>query len=224
MTAEPPARPPAGNARRTGPITLGRGSLIALVVVVAAMLATTTYRSDSRAAPGQAARFDAAQYGADTYKSKVVPAIRKNAVDIVTLHKALTADSAAAGKKYGHRDGTGLHSFAVTLTGTAGKATSGLLPITVPGTGKARVSVQIGPAVNGTALRDAAGFIKFGQFVNQVDYADAGTALNNQMKAAVLAHLDAAALQGKKVTVVGATSPLSAGLLTITPISIEPAP
>ncbi|GGJ29024.1 DUF2291 family protein [Streptomyces brasiliensis] len=224
MTAVPQARPNAGNARRRGPLTLGRGSLIALVVVIAAMLATTTYRSDSQAAPGQAAKFDAAKYGADTYKSKVVPAIRKNAVDIVTLQKALAADSDAAGKKYGHRDGTGLYSFAVTFTGTAGKATSGILPITVPGISKARVSVQIGPAINGTALRDAVGFIKFGQFVNQVDYADAGTALNNQMKAAVLAHLNVASLQGKKVTVIGATSPLTADLLTVTPISIEPTP
>ncbi|MFF0224241.1 DUF2291 family protein [Streptomyces sp. NPDC004629] len=223
MTVVPEGRSTGDSARRRNPITLGRGSLIALVVVLAAMLASTTYRSDSQGAPGQAAKFDAAKYGAATYKPKVVPAIQKNAVDIAVLHKALAADGTAAGKKYGHRDGTGLYSYAVTLTGTAGKAASGLLPVTVPGLGKARVAVQIGPAVNGTALRDASGFIRFGQFVNQVDYADAGTALNNQMKATLLAHVDAASLQGKKVTVVGATSPLTADLLTVTPISIESA-
>ena len=53
-----------------------------------------------------------------------------------------------------------------------------------------RVSIQIGPAVNGTALRDAVGFITFGQFLNQVQYADAGTALNNEVKQELLADLD----------------------------------
>ena len=36
------------------------------------------------------------------------------------------------------------------------------------------VNLQIGPAINGTSLRDVVGFITFNQFVNQVDYADAG--------------------------------------------------
>jgi predicted lipoprotein len=224
MTAVPEAGPTHGTRSRAPWLTLGRGSLIALALLVIALVATTTYRSDSTAAPGAAAKFDPAEYGADTYTSKVVPAIRKNAVAITTIEKALATDSDAAGKRYGHRDGTGPYSFAVTLTGTAGSADGGLLQITVPGMAKTRVSVQVGPAVNGTALRDAVGFITFGQFVNQVDYADAGTALNNQVKADVLTGLNVASLKGRKVTVVGAMSPLTPDVLTVTPISIEPAP
>ncbi|MEU3619493.1 DUF2291 family protein [Streptomyces sp. NPDC006872] len=41
---------------------------------------------------------------------------------------------------------------------TAGaKPEFGLLQVTVPGLGKTRVSVQIGPVINGSALRDAPG-------------------------------------------------------------------
>jgi predicted lipoprotein len=207
---------------RRGPITLGRGSLIMLVLVIIAIGASTTYRSDTAPRAGEQAKFDPANYGAQTYEPKVVPAIQKRAIDIVTLHKAIAADPDAAGQKYGARDGTGPYSFAVSLTGTADKPESGLLKVEVPGLDDGtRVSVQIGPAVNGTALRDAAGFIKFGQFTNQVDYADAGTALNNQVKAKVLASLDPDSIDGKKVTVVGAMTPLTADVLTVTPISIE---
>ena len=52
------------------------------------------------------------------------------------------------------------------------------------------VSVQIGPALPGTAIRDAGGLFEFSEFVNQVEYADAATALNNQVKAQVLEDLD----------------------------------
>ncbi|WP_433512165.1 DUF2291 family protein [Nonomuraea sp. CA-143628] len=213
----------AVQSTRPGRLTLGRGSLIALVLVIIAIIASTTYRSDTAPRAGEQAKFDPARYGAATYGPKVVPAIKSKAVDIVTLSKAIAGDTDAAGQKYGHRAGTGPYSYAVTLTGTAGSAKSGLLPVEVPGIGKARVQVQIGPAINGTALRDAVGFIAFGQFVNQVDYADAGTALNNEVKAKVLSSLDVPSLDGKKVTVVGAMTPLTADVLTITPISVEAA-
>jgi predicted lipoprotein len=204
-------------------LTLGRVGLIALALLVIAIAATTTYRSaDSSGSAGEPAKFDAAEYGAATYP-KVVPAIEKRAVDIVTLQRAIAADSGAAGARYGTRQGTGPYSYAVELTGTAGTVSGGLLAVTVPGIGKAHVSVQVGPAVNGTALRDAVGFIKFGQFVNQVDYADAGTALNNRMKSKLLAGLDAASLKGKQITVVGAMTPLTGDVLTVTPVSVKAA-
>ena len=96
------------------------------------------------------------------------------------------------------------------------------MQVTVPGIGKeTRVSVQIGPAINGTTLRDATGLISFNDFVNQVEFSNAATALNTEMKADVLADLDPASLAGKQVTVVGATAPLNPKVITVTPVSIE---
>ena len=98
----------------------------------------------------------------------------------------------------------------------------GLMPVTVPGVPKStRIAVQVGPAINGTALRDATGQVSFNDFVNQVEYADAATALNTEMKADLLQELDPASLVGQDVTVVGATAPLNPEVITITPVSIE---
>ncbi|MFE7993975.1 DUF2291 family protein, partial [Streptomyces shenzhenensis] len=223
MATAAPAQEERSTENRRNWLTLGRGSTVALLLVIIAVALTTTYRSDSTARADAKPKFSPAEYAADTYEPKVVPAITKNAVDIVTLHKAITTDSEAAGRRYGHRPGTGPYSYSVTLTGTAGTAQSGLLQVTVPDLGKTRVSVQIGPAVNGTALRDAPGFIAFGQFTNQVDYADAATALNTAMKADVLKSFSAAAVKGKTITVIGAMTPLTADVLTVTPVSIEAA-
>ena len=35
------------------------------------------------------------------------------------------------------------------------------------------VMLQIGPAINGTALRDATGLVDFNDFLNQIEYANA---------------------------------------------------
>ncbi|MGY0063995.1 DUF2291 family protein [Streptomyces sp. LZ34] len=223
MTTADLAGAEGSTAGRRNWLTLGRGSLIGLALLVIAIAVTTTYRSGSEAKAGGKPEFNPAKYAADTYEPKVVPAIKKNAVDITTLHKAMAADPEAAGRRYGHRSGTGPYSYAITLTGTAGAARSGLMPVTVHGLSNARVSVQIGPAINGTALRDAPGFITFGQFTNQVEYADAATGLNAAMKVKLLKSFDASSAKGKKITVTGAMTPLTADVLTITPISIETA-
>ncbi|MGA4686955.1 DUF2291 family protein [Micromonospora sp. AB353] len=204
------------------PRWLGLAAVLALVV---AILVSTEYRSASAPSAAEAQRFDPARYGAETYRSKVVPAVQKGATPLPELFAALAADKEAAGRKYGHRQGTGPWSFAVTGEGVAGPTTGSLMQVT--GTGlpaQTRVQIQVGPAINGTALRDAAGFITFGQFLNQVEFADAATALNNEMRATLLADLKPADLAGQKITFTGAFSFVTPSVVTITPIEIGKAP
>ncbi len=209
-------------ARRGIPPRVVAGAL--LIALLVAMGVSTTYVSASAPVPGAQKKFDAAAFGKDNYASKIKPAIEKDPVDLATLAPLLDKDAEAAGKQYGKRQGTSPYTYAVTLTGVAGKPNGGLMPITVPGIPKStRVSVQIGPALNGTVLRDATGLVSFNDFVNQVEYANAATALNNEVKAEVLQGLDAASLVGKTVTVVGATAPLNPEVITVTPVSIEAA-
>ena len=53
--------------------------------------------------------------------------------------------------------------------------------------------MQTGPAIFGADLRDGSGHeIAFGQFVNQIDYQNAGAALNKEMKKQVLAKVESA--------------------------------
>ena len=76
---------------------------------------------------------------------------------------------------------------------------------------------ELAPAIQDDP--DAAGFITFNQFVNQVDYADAATALNNQVKAKVLKGLGD--LEGKRVSFTGAFTFLAPSVVTVTPIRLQ---
>ncbi|CAG0909665.1 unnamed protein product, partial [Cyprideis torosa] len=53
-----------------------------------------------------------------------------------------------------------------------------------------RIRVQTGPAINGTDLRDIPGDIDFSNFKNQIEYQDAGSALNRAMSTAILQDID----------------------------------
>lgn len=196
-----------------------------LALLVLAIGFSTEYRpSDAPQAAAQQA-FDPAAFAAQTYESQVVPELEKSAVDLSVLLPALAEDPQAAGERYGRRQGGGPYSYPVRGTGVAGGVRSGLLEVTVPGAPPdTRVYVQVGPAINGTALRDAVGFITFGQFLNQVEYADAATALNDEVKQRVLAGLDPSALSGKRISFVGAFAALTPTTVTITPVELAVQP
>lgn len=216
--AAPGARAPA--RRSISPRVIG---IALVVVVVAAMALDTTYKKAGETTATGREPFDPARYGQETYP-KAVAAIEDAAVPLPKLVTAIRADPDAAGEQYGKRQGTSPYTFSTTAEGVAGKAEGGLMPVRVKGVPEgATVSLQIGPAVNGTAVRDAAGFIEFGQFTNQVEYAAAATALNEQVKQQVLADVDPAALDGQRVSFTGAFSSLTADVITITPTNLEQA-
>jgi len=153
---------------------------------------------------------------------KAVATFEDSAVPLPRLHAALRKDPDAAGKQYGKRQGTSPYSYSTSGEGIAGKPEGGLLPVRVKGVPKsARISLQIGPAINGTAIRDAVGFIEFGQFTNQVEYAASATALNDQVKSQVLKGVDPASLEGKRVSFLGAFSLVTPDVVTITPVKLE---
>jgi predicted lipoprotein len=196
---------------------------VAAVLVIAAMALDATWRSDKAARLTGPPKFDPAAYRAKNFP-KVAAEIDKRAVALPTLAAALTRDPDAAGKQYGVRQGSSPYNFAVKGEGVAGKDASGLLAVKVPGAHGVSVNLQVGPAINGTSLRDAAGFITFNQFINQNDYADAGTALNDEVKAKVLKGVDGTTLRGKHVAFTGAFTYLAPTVMTVTPTRLEVSP
>ncbi len=126
-----------------------------------------------------------AAYVNSIWDSKLVPVILKSAPDARALLDALAASPDAAAQKYGHREGSGEWYFTVKGTGRALKADTtsrnGLLLVDIaPFDGKADVSIQIGPVIRGSALRDATGIIRFNDFTNQIAFADANNAINDR--------------------------------------------
>lgn len=75
----------------------------------------------------------------------------------------------------------------------------------------ARIAVQIGPVLRGTALRDAVSFLNFTDFTNQSDFAAVSNALNDRVLRDVIAGLDVESLQGRTITVTGAAAFAGAG-------------
>ena len=67
----------------------------------------------------------------------------------------------------------------------------------------------------------ATGTVAFGQFTNQIEYQNAGSALNNEMKKTVLAAVDANALAGKTVSIVGAFRLINPKSWLVTPVRLE---
>jgi predicted lipoprotein len=164
----------------------------------------------------------------ETFDAKLVPALSEKAVDLSALHDAVKAGLDDAGAKYGLRVGGagGGWNFAVKGKGKvvaenrASKAA--VADVDLDGDGTADVTLQLGPVVKGSALRDATALYDFSAFRDQIEYARLGRALNDRAVSALSA---GSALNGKTVQFVGATVLRSAGEKPlVTPVSIEVVP
>lgn len=164
---------------------------------------------------------DPVAFAHEIYADRVVPTITDTAQDLVGLLEAIDADPEAAGAEFGHRNGSSPFSYPVRVTGTVVEGAFGEIGLEVEGTGEATVGVQTGPAVTGTAVRDATGLVTFEMFLNQIDFAAVATEFNNLIKEEVLAPADFEALMGQEITVVGAFTHDNPAHIKITPISIE---
>lgn len=191
----------------------------AVVVVLAAMAIDTTVVKIGSEHDVRQQAFSKEAFGTEQYP-KVSADIIKRAVPAAELFAAIAADKAAAGKKYGVATSIG-PVVPVTLTGTVGERKGNMHVVAVDGIPPEMVvRVQTGPAINGTDLRDASGTIQFGQFKNQIEYQDAGSALNNEMKKQGLAGIDPATLTGKKVQVTGVFKVINPKAWMITPVKV----
>ena len=205
--------------RRGRPGTkLALASGAALAVVAAMALDTRVVRIGSPA-DVQSEVFSAAAWGRSEFP-KVQAAIEARAVEAAVLAAALRQDQVAAGAQYGVAADAG-PEMPVRFIGQAGKQESGVYDVSIAGVpDTVHVSVQTGPAINGTDLRDATGLISFGQFKNQIDYQNAGSALNAEMKHAI-AKAATGDLTGKAVSVVGVFQLTDADDWVVTPVRLE---
>ncbi len=210
IAGRPPARP--GRARL---IFAG----IAVVVLAAIALDTkvVTIGSDLDVASDV---FSPAAFGAAEFP-RIRSFVIERAVDAKTLAEAVVADKAAAMEEYGVAAGIGA-AIPVAFTGVVGEGKSGVYEVVVDGMpAEIGIRVQTGPAINGTELRDATGDIAFGQFTNQIEYQNAGAALNKEMKTQVLADIDNKTLTGKTISVVGVFTLVNPKNWLVTPVELK---
>jgi predicted lipoprotein len=201
---------------------IGIGLIVALVV---AMVLSTKFLTPAEVAAVGPKKFDAKQTAAELFKkaqtdlpgrvnqlSEVLPAIQSDPKAAAARFKAVSpADNA--------------YVFPVTTTATVTQASPDFLRLKVPGLpAETPILVPLSTAINGSVLRDAMGF-KFGDAPGQTDYQYVGDELKKLIQAQLKSDVkDAAALTGKKVTVVGVVNVLDTGSPPpkAKPINVQP--
>ena len=149
-----------------------------------------------------------------------------NADDIVEVLSAIAQDPEQAGETYGVRSGADGAPWNFVVKGEARvlavntESRAGTLDIDLaPFDGTKDATVQIGPVIKGTSIRDSLDFVKFDQFKNQIQYAQLANALNKRANEQALAGRDPASLAGQQVRFTGAFTAGSS--IVITPVKLE---
>jgi len=193
-------------------------TVLALVIVVAGTKVVPDGQEQSAGAAETA--FDQETFGAENFPT-VQEEITERAVPAPELAAAIAEDPEAAAEEHGVAAEADT-VYSTTFTGTVGEGEGGIYEVTVPDMPEEITErIQTGPAINGTELRDATGAYDFGQFTNQIEYQDAGTALNEEMKKQVIDPIDVENLSGETVTVTGAFTAINPEGWLVTPVSLE---
>ena len=202
-------------------------SLINLTLTVGVIVAiglNTTYVTGADVTlleKGVKAKVDSAAFADENYQKTIVPYILDNSYPLAELDLEIIADPNVAGAKYGKRDGNNAaYSVATKFTAIGGELKGDLLVLEVEGV-TTPVYLQVGPALNGTALRDVSGLVKFTDFENQLAYQDIGTKLNDKVRDTVLSGIDKTTLTGKQLDIIGAFSLFNPKQYIVIPISLK---
>ena len=161
---------------------------------------------------------------AKDWDTVIVPSVRAKAGAYDAVAEAIAADPEAAGGRFGYRDKAGSPwTYAATIAGivTAANTESRAATIDVKTAAGKVVTLQIGPVVRGTLIRDSAEAHPFGSFKNQVDYAQFGKALNGRANATALSKVPRQDLVGRRVTALGLFAASAGGTPPlVTPLDI----
>jgi predicted lipoprotein len=164
-----------------------------------------------------------------TFDAKLVPALSEKAVDLAALQAAIKLGLDSAGESHGTRVGGAGGGWNFPVKGAATvleenrASKAAVAEIDVDGDGKADATLQLGPVIKGTALRDTTTLFDFSAFRDQIEYARLGRALNDK----AVSELPGAdtTLKGKRINFLGAVVIRSAGEKPlIMPVSIEVVP
>ena len=214
-------------------LTVATVLLTALTLCSCKFVPTAEVQAQGGGSGAAATLFDPDKMVADLWQAKVVPYLDAKAGPLATLRDLARQSPDEAGQRYGYRpkaEGapwTLVTRFDGTIVAADTASRAATLDIDIDGDGKSDATIQIGPAIRGTALRDALDFVSFNNFTNQIDFARFGKAFNTYVDRTVLTKLPRDDLVGRRVTVLGAF-PLGGAehppLVTPATITIGPKP
>ena len=169
--------------------------------------------------------FDAKAYVENIWQSKIIPTVSKEAKDITFILDELFKNKEVAEEKYGGRSGTGSYSFMikgigeVTSLNTASRV--GTLSINLEKLYDSEIFITLGPVIKKDSIRDAVKFIKFNDFVNQLDFADVSRIIKVRVLNEIIGPLNLKEITGKRISFEGAITFDRKDKIYITPTNIE---
>jgi predicted lipoprotein len=156
-----------------------------------------------------AGRFEPSAYVESIWESRLLPYARESALPAASVRPG------EGGGKALFLSGEG-RVLEVETRGRTGRLSVDL----PPGDGKPDLVIVTGPVIFGTALRDAAEFIEFSQFRNQLEYADVANELNRRAAESVAGFLDQETLPGRTLRFCGAWDG-SGAVIEVVPLDLE---
>jgi len=201
-------------------------ALVALASLASCKILPTPTEADKAAAAAQ--EFNPDRMVEELWTPKVLPYLEGKAGSFKEVQMLAASDAKAAGEKYGNprKQANSPWTYIATAEGkivaSNTQSRAATIDVDVDGDGKADLRAQIGPAIRGTALRDALDFVDFNSFKNQIDFAQFGKSFNTYANTAVLSKLPREQLDGKTVKLLGAyVSGSGSDLPLMTPAAAE---
>ena len=192
-------------------VTLG---MLALIWLAGCTVITTAEAT----AIAQGGAFDAETFAATKWPD-VLAAVENNSVELANVLSAIQVNGSGlatkdnlteVGNAFGLTTVGEAHGFMVKGTGTVTEVDSesrtGTMTIDVDGyDGPIALKLYLGPRIPSTetAVRDAVGFIQFGDFREQTEYGKVGRELNKRVLDDVLGSLDKENLVGQSISFAG---------------------
>lgn len=192
----------------------------------------------------QSEAFDPAAYVDGIWDSQLIPAFNEKAAELSKILSEIEVDEDGTASKetltaiaqhYGLITVGEAHVYIVKGSGKITKVNTetslGTIEVALDGyDGPIKVLIYVGPRIpsDETSVRDAVGFINFGDFKEQTEYGKAGQEINKRVLSQVLGNLDKNNLEGKAISFTGAFNIRTFNLIkidvkeiNIVPVEIE---
>ncbi|MDA3950737.1 MAG: DUF2291 family protein [Spirochaeta sp.] len=195
---------------------------LAATVFVSARYGFTVVTVEQVEAVLLAGVYDADEYVEQIWEATLIPTVDKNAEDLAKILSEFEVDEEGVAskerltdvaKKYGRVTNGEAHVYMVAGRGEVvavdTESRVGTLQLALDGyDGPAEVRLFIGPRIpsDESSVRDAVGFISFGDFRDQTEYGRVAAAINRKINDEILETLDTDELVGKRISFRGAFS------------------
>jgi len=223
---------------RVSSIVIGLAVLVFLVL--AALDGFTVVSIEEAESAVESEAFDPVAYVDGIWDSRLMPTFDEGAVELSRILAEMEPDASGAAPKdnliavadqYGLITVGEAHVYMVEgsgeIVGVDAETSLGTAEVKLDGyDGPIRVLLYIGTRIpsDDTSVRDAVGFISFGDFREQTEYGEAATEINKRVLATVLSDIDRDNLVGKTISFKGAFTIRTFNLINIDMSEIDIVP